>query len=194
MENGPTLSLLPEKDNSDFEENIPSHLIISNLGRARFKPKLERAHRSVPIPTQYIIRTIKEKHRGYVVKKQVCSGDPNDTQSSQESSSFTSNEIEMSSTLNHIGINDLDIQDTETDTDSGMSFFFRHNVAHYLEAAARELDAVTTDSSDVLTNISSIDLISNSVSSHDSDVLSDVSSIHNRGTTVETAEHQKRTT
>ncbi|KAL1457982.1 hypothetical protein WDU94_008159 [Cyamophila willieti] len=167
---------------TDSEENIPSHLIITNLGKVHYKPKIERAHRDVPIRTQHILWKVKEKHRGYVVKKYLCEIDPINPEgvpNSDASSSFTNDEIEVSNVSNEFGLNDILTMSEDTDasltaSDSNMAFATGYDVSYYLDVAARELQASLTDS-DVLTNISSIELISNTTSS---DVLSEVSSIH----------------
>lgn len=181
------------RSSSDNEESIASHLVITNLGKLRYKPKLERAHRDVPVRTQYVVRTIKEKHKHFVVKKLICSLDPNDRVHSQsrDSSSFTNEEIEVDSVLNELALNEmLGMSDDKSGTDdSAVSLSARHNVSYYLDRATRELQEASTDS-DILTNISSIDLVSNTLlsSNPSSDVLSVVSSIHH-----EMCDYQRRT-
>uniref|UniRef100_A0A8D8LBI7 Uncharacterized protein n=1 Tax=Cacopsylla melanoneura TaxID=428564 RepID=A0A8D8LBI7_9HEMI len=168
----------PKLVTSDSEERVASHLILKNLGKARYKAKIERAHRDVAIRTQHIVRKVKEKHRGYVVKKYLCDIDPNNPEGvpNSASSSFTADEIEMYNVSNDFILNDMseDTDASRSEYDSNIAFRTAgYDVSYYLDVAARELESTLTDS-DILTNISSIELVSNA----SSDVLSEVSSIH----------------
>lgn len=200
--------------NYSLYEATKAHLILTNLGKIHYKAKMERAHRSVPVKTQYVYQTIKEKHKGYVVSKMLASThpvDPNTTRDASTSSSVTSDELQVPSSLNYFADDMVELLDgTERSamffqcidpdrapresegatSDSTYSFDSQDSLFHSVPPKnGQESGGALTDS-DVLTDISSIHLV-DKISSGESDVLSVVSSIHqkqNAGSAAEKSE------
>lgn len=101
------------------------HLILANFGKLRYKAKIERAHRSVPLKTHYVFHTIKEKHTGYSLTKMLVSTTPiSDFGDTISSSSFSSNEILIPGALNYVDETDFsdNLADFSDETDSCMMF------------------------------------------------------------------------
>lgn len=117
------------ENRSPFNETETSetkpHLILANFGKLRYKAKIERAHRSVPLKTHYVFHTIKEKHTGYSLTKMLVSTTPiSDFGDTISSSSFSSNEILIPGALNYVDETDFsdNLADFSDETDSCMMF------------------------------------------------------------------------